>query len=161
MLFIKQIKFISVQVIFWQSFTKERKMLNNPMVLAVITAIGFGGWPLITRNVGVSPIWTAIIVSSFTFIAVIAGSPAFNFGGNPMTRAIVLCTIAGLINGVAFLAYTKLVTTISWDLSVYVPISLSMMLLIPFFGGWFLGEEMTISKLAGVAAILVGVYLLR
>jgi len=137
-------------------------MLNNPMVLAAITAIGFGGWPLIVRNAGLSTIWLAILVSLGSFLAVMAGSPTFNFGGTPSSRALMIGLFAGLLNGTAFLTYSKLIVSQEWNLSVYIPMVVGMMLLIPVIGGvTIFAEPITPSKTAGVIAILVGIWLLR
>lgn len=135
--------------------------MNNPMVLALISAIGFGAWPLVSRGSGLSPIWTAITLSVATAMTILAGSPVFR-GGSISTKAILIGLVAGLLNGLATLTYSQLISNKEWDISIYIPLTVGLMLVTLAVGGVvFFSESVTPSKVAGIIAILAGVYLLR
>jgi len=137
-------------------------VLQNPIFLSLIVAFGFGGWPLIARAAGLPPFGIAVILSIGTVAAVTAVGPIM-FTWDAVTKKVVyLGLLAGVINGVSFLAYSKLVSNPAWDISTYVPLAIALMLIVPVIGGpLFFGECLTGNKILGVAAILIGVYFIR
>ena len=137
-------------------------MFQNPFFLSLVTAIGFGGWPLVARAIGIPPFGIAVILSIGTVAAVTAVGPLMFTWDTVSRKMVYIGLIAGAINGVSFLAYSRLVSSTEWDISTYVPIATALMLIIPVIGGpLFLNETLTMNKVVGTISILIGVYLLR
>ena len=137
-------------------------MFQNPFFLSLVAAIGFGGWPLAARAAGIPPFGIAVILSIGTVAAVTAVGPIMFTWDSVSRKMVYIGLLAGVINGVSFLAYSRLVSNPAWDISVYVPLAIALMLIIPVIGGpLFFNESVTINKVLGVLAILVGVYLIR
>ncbi|MHB1118419.1 MAG: hypothetical protein ACYCZ7_02785 [Minisyncoccota bacterium] len=137
-------------------------MFQNPFSLSLVVALGFGGWPLIVRAAGIPPLGIAVILSIGTLASVTTVGP-FLFSWDAVTRKMIyIGLLAGAVNGISFLAYSKLVANPAWDISVYVPIAIALMLIVPALGGTiFFGENFSATKTLGVLTILIGVYLLR
>ena len=137
-------------------------MLQNPFFLSFVIAIGLGGWPLAARAAGIPPFGIAVILSIGTVAAVTAVGPMM-FTWDAVTKKMVyIGLLAGLINGVSFLAYSKLVSNPAWDISLYVPLAIAMMLIVPVIGGpLFFGESMSPNKWLGIILILAGIYCIR
>lgn len=53
----------------------KEQVMNNPLFLVLLTATGYGIWPLVSRLSGLSPIWIAITVSVGTAAVAVVGSP--------------------------------------------------------------------------------------
>ncbi|HAT68529.1 MAG: hypothetical protein A2481_02290 [Candidatus Yonathbacteria bacterium RIFOXYC2_FULL_47_9] len=137
-------------------------MFQNPFFLSLVTAIGFGGWPLVARAIGIPPFGIAVILSIGTVAAVTAVGPLMFTWDTVSRKMVYIGLIAGAINGVSFLAYSRLVSSTEWDISTYVPIATALMLIIPVIGGpLFLNETLTMNKVVGTISILIGVYLIR
>lgn len=135
--------------------------MNNPLVFTIIAALGFGGWPLIVRAYSLSPITTSLAVSGGTFVVV--GSFAvlsLTKAGGIGTGALVPCLIAGVLNGVGFVAYTMLVSNSSWAAS-HVPVSIVLMIAVITLGGilWF-HDAVSFQRIAGFCFGAISVYLL-
>lgn len=140
----------------------ESFMFQNPFFLSLVAALGFGGWPLIARAVGIPPFGIAVILSIGTVAAVTAVGPMMFTWSAVSRKMIYVGLIAGVINGISFLAYSKLIANTEWDISVYIPLVITLMLLIPVIGGpIFFGESISLNKALGVTSILIGVYLIR
>lgn len=134
--------------------------MNNPIILIAIAAIGFGLWPSIARLSGLSPILIALIVGSGTVLPVIMLMPFFEIG--IMTRnGFYTALAAGLINGVGFTAYSKLVSNSGWDISIYLPIAITGALIVATASGiLFFSEPLTAKKITGVILALAASWLL-
>ena len=137
-------------------------MLQSPLFLSFVTALGFGGWPLVARAIGLPPLGIAILLSVGTLALVSFVGPVFFPWTTISGKTIFLGLGIGVINGFAFLAYSKLVATLEWDVSTYVPVALALMLIVPAIGGpLFFKEDFSVEKFAGIVSILIGIYLLR
>lgn len=69
--------------------------------------------------------------------------------------------LAGMVNGLSFLAYSKVVANPEWDISIYAPLTIAMMLMVPAVGGIvFFGESFSAIKGCGLIMILVGAYMI-
>lgn len=134
-----------------------------PFILATLSALGFS-WPLISRAAQLSPIMTAITCTIGSAVAIGIGSRFFILGPVPSARALTIGIIAGLINGSATIAYSMLISSKEkWEMSTYPPLTVGLMLIFMTVGAMvFFHETANMpNKLAGIAAILIGVYLLR
>jgi len=133
----------------------------NQVVLTLITAIGFGLWPSVARLSGLSPIMVGLIVASVTVIPVIFAAPFFEIG--PVTKSgFLMAFTAGLINGVGFTAYSKLVSS-NLELSKSIPAMIVLSLLVAFLSGLFIfSEKLTAEKIIGIVlAVFSSWFLLK
>ena len=135
--------------------------MNNPWLFTIITALGFGGWPLVARYAGLPPITTSLVVSGSTFLFVLAAalSPMFKLDSAP-SGLLMLGLLAGAINGIGFIAYTFLVSNQQWA-SVYIPITLTLMIAIIALGGViFFQDSVSLNKVLGWTFAAIGIWLL-
>lgn len=136
--------------------------MNKPLLFSVISAFCFGFWPVISRFSRLGAPQVGIFVSLGTAMMVIAGmmAPASKL---PWTlKNSCLCLTAGLLNGIGILAYSRLVSEPSWDLSRYIPTVFGLTVAIATISGViFFGETLPLQKLTGVALIIIAICLLR
>ncbi len=132
----------------------------NPLILALISAAGFGLWPSIARVSGLNPILTAIIVGSATLIPAIFAIP-FSETGRVSASALFVCVFAGIINGVGFIAYAKLVSNAELSLSLYVPVTIINSLIVAVAAGILIFHEpITAQKITGIILAAAATWLL-
>lgn len=137
--------------------------MNSPAFLAVlITALGFGLWPLVARFAALSPIATALFASVGTVIVVAAGMrlPMFTYG-QISGGAALICLVGGILNGIGFLAYAYIISNSDWNLSLYIPIAVVAMSVMTVIGGIILFHEpVTAQKLAGILLAIAAIWVL-
>jgi len=134
-----------------------------PFVLTTLSAAGFS-WPLVSRAAQLSPIVTSITYILGTAVAIGMGSRFFEFGPVPSKWSFTLGLIAGFINGLGMLAYSMLISNKEkWDMSTYLPLTVGLLTIFTTVGAMvFFNETANMAnKLAGITAIIIGVYLLR
>lgn len=136
--------------------------MNKPLLFSMISAFCFGFWPVISRFSRLGAPQVGIFVSLGTAMMVITGmmAPASKL---PWTlKSSCLCLAAGLLNGIGILAYSRLVSEPSWDLSRYIPTVFGLTVAIATMSGViFFGETLPLQKLTGVALIIIAICLLR
>ncbi len=130
------------------------------IVLVLITAIGFGVWPLLARYAGLSSIATALLIALGTLFPVMIGARFMPFNyGQTSGRAIVIGLLGGVINGVAFLAYSRVVSNPELNLSVYIPAMVLISVFVTVVGSaFFFGETISINKVAGFILMSAAIY---
>ena len=137
--------------------------MSNPWFFTIVTAMGFGGWPLIVRAYPVPPIVASLGVSIGTllFVSAAYGMPFFKFNSNDLNLTdIIFCVTAGFVNGIAFISYTWIVTNPSWAES-YIPISLIFMIAFLALGGIvFFNDEISLRKIIGFCFGVISIYIL-
>jgi len=98
-----------------------------------------------------------------------AGSPAILYPlylviknvDKPEPKALLIGLIAGAINAIGFLAYTKLIGWQGQDISRLIPITLTMTpIVIAVFGIMVFREPMTIHRIFGLILGISAIYLL-
>lgn len=137
-------------------------MFQNPFFLSVITAVGFGGCSLVARATGIPPLGVVVLLSIGTLASVSTVGPLLFSWDTIPKKMIYIGLLIGFVNGVSFLAYSKLLSNPAWDISLYVPLAIAMMLIVPVIGGpLFLGESMSPNKWLGIILILAGIYCIR
>jgi drug/metabolite transporter (DMT)-like permease len=81
--------------------------------------------------------------------------------GLPKSKAALIIFVAGLVNGIGMLAYTKMISSPSVELSKFVPIAAA---LVPVFAMLIavvlFGDPITLKKIAGLTLACVAVFLL-
>ncbi len=138
--------------------------MNSSALLAVlITALGFGLWPLIARFAALSPIATALYASIGTVVVIAFGMrlPMFTYG-QTSGGTILLCLLGGLLNGIGFLAYSFIISNRDWNLSLYIPIVVVLMSVMTVVGGMILFHEaVTAQKVIGILLAIAAIWALN
>jgi len=137
-------------------------MFESPLFFCVMSALCFGVWPIVSRigNVGTS--WSSVLV---VFGALLTTSVGLFFSAResmPLTRGGAIVLVAGVLNGVGFLFFGKLMQWKDRDVSQLLPIVFALM---PVFtlaaAALLLHEPVTAKKLAGIALAGAAVWLLH
>lgn len=80
----------------------------------------------------------------------------------PQTKQVLIALACGLIGGVSFVIWTKLISWPNANISILISIATASGLVVLTIGAWLIfGESFTTKKILGLAAILVGIYLIR
>jgi len=133
--------------------------MNNPWALCALSALFYGGWPLLARLSGLSPAWVAATVGAGS-LPVMLWFLWANFASAP-TRGVVIGLIAGVICGLGTIVYSKLLSEPLWDISTFVPVTIAHITAVATIGGWFMfSEAMTFSKIAGILVLFIAIYLM-
>lgn len=133
-------------------------MFKSPWFYAVVAAAAFAIWPLVVRVVNISPGWLGLLVSAGTAAVALALA---HTEGLPNTRNLIVGLLAGVINGLGMLAYSKVLGDKTIDLTRIVPIILVLVPIMVVAGGVAIYHEpFTARKLAGVGLAGVAIYLL-
>lgn len=135
--------------------------MNSGILLILITAIGFGTWPLIGRASGANQAWVTTLLMVISTI-VIALAQANKLMTEPLTgKMLALMTFAGLMNGISMIAYGQLLMEGRFSLSIVIPTILLLVTVITVVGGTiFFGEHLTTSKTIGILLACVATWLL-
>lgn len=135
--------------------------MNNGVVLCLVTALGFGVWPLIARWSGAEQSWTTTIVSTITAMVVVSVQ-ATKLSTVPTGRVVGLLLLAGLVNGVGWLTYGRLVAGTEFDVSRFAPAALTLMIAFIAVGGVLVfGEPLTATKAVGIVLAIAAAWLLN
>lgn len=114
-----------------------------------------------SRSAGHGGPWAALVLSlaalgPITVLTLVAGD-----GARPSLSESVRLGIAGTMMGIGTVAF-NFVANGEIDASVSVPIIEASMLLVTTLGAvWFFEESFSAQKVAGIALLLFGIYLLR
>lgn len=128
------------------------------LLLILIPAIGFGGWPVITRLSG-SPTaaWTNVVLMGITSTAMFAYYGAYT--GELRTDTLTMkqgvgIVSAGVLNSVALVLFGILIQRYPQ----YVPIAQALMPMVSLIGAWkFLGQQISTGQ--GVCMALACVFI--
>ena len=116
-------------------------------IFTFITAVGFGGWPLVVRGSTAPPLTTSI----FVLVGTLAPLLALTFSGMEISanaRSLVRPLLAGMLNGAGFIAYILLCMKKEWA-PTFVPVSLVLMVLVVTIGGTiFYGDKLDAGKIS-------------
>lgn len=137
--------------------------MANTQALMCVLLVSFlwGGWQLVARASGVSPMWVAVIVTLASVPVVIFASGVLTHADQPSIQGVLIVCAAGVMLGFGMLTYSKLVSTPSWDLSTWVPIAAAGITAVTALGGIiFFGEAVSAKKAAGLILAALGIFLL-
>lgn len=131
--------------------------MNNPLIYCGLVALFWGGMSVVTRLSGLTGGWVAIMIATGTMAVSLVGVNS----NIPTMKPLVVCLIAGILNGLGMLAFGKLASWQGIDVSKVVPIAFAMILIVITAGAWLLLDEpLTSSKFLGLIAVIIGIYLL-
>lgn len=136
--------------------------LAAQLVWALFCATAFVVWPTIGKFSGATGHWinTIVLVGS-TITGVALAYPAMRAQPLPSLKAVVLISIAGLINGAAVYVYSMMTADPKIPTGTFISTVTMMMVVIGFVLAVILtGQEWTIRHIAGMTLALVGIWLI-
>lgn len=126
-----------------------------------VTALLWGGYPLLTRIAGFDGPRAAFILMLAAFVPVALLAYLSPEAGWPTRVGGTRLVLAGLMMGVGLIAFVK-VATGGVEASLALPIVDVAMLLVSAVGAMvFFAEAVTIQKVLGIGLMLAGIALLR
>jgi drug/metabolite transporter (DMT)-like permease len=135
--------------------------MRNILLCIGITALCFGGWPLIARSAGKTGVTGSLIMASLATIP-IAIAVLYQGVQLPSVDSFKFLVFAGLVMGTGFIAYNVAITHPLSQVSITVPTISALMVVVTTMGGFFFfGEPLTKSKLMGAAFVIIGIVILR
>lgn len=140
----------------------EKELIMDLMLWfwIVLSALCWGIYPVLEKTViGVHPAWVSallVIGSVFTGSLGLLARPAVPMAGNALK--ILFC---GAIMGIGMLVFGKIQVYPNLDVGKVFPIILGLMCIVTAASGaLFLGESFPATKVAGLAIIVIGVYVI-
>lgn len=135
-------------------------LMNNGLVLCLMTAVGFGSWPMIARFAGTNNAWTGFLVMGGT--AILSGLwYRSELASVPDSKTMALLALAGIANGIGMIAYTRLVTDKQFGMSSWVPASLALMIVfVTIVSVVLFKESFPITKILGLLLACAGIWLM-
>lgn len=135
-------------------------LMNNGLVLCLMTAVGFGSWPMIARFAGTNNAWTGFLVMGGTAILSALFYRA-ELATVPAHKALLLLALASIANGIGMIAYTRLVTDQRFGMSNYAPAALTLIVVfVTIVGAIFFREPFPVTKLLGLCLAVAGTWLM-
>lgn len=137
-------------------------MFNNVLFLAFLSGLCFAAWPVVMRATNLDSVWVAILIS---FGASVFAIGVLLFRGEvvvPLWKKLSIGLIAGVINGIGFILYSKLIATKSVQLSIALPLVAVTLVIFTAAAGFIIYKEpMTLKKAIGLIGAITAVALLR
>ncbi len=136
--------------------------MNNALFFCLIAGFCFGTWPLVAKYSNLNAFWVAFLVPLGTtiFISLVA-LPKLSNTSSLTTKAVAICLIAGVLNGIGILAYGKIISNTNWDISKYVSTTAILMICFTAIGALFMFKEpFTTQKTIGFLFAVAAVWLL-
>ena len=134
------------------------------LLWAVLSGLGYGLWPLLTKSItGIHWLWLSIGVNLGTLFIIAVATTFVSEKARtvPPSFGLISALSAGIINGLAFLAYIQIASSSGGEASRYLPISAIVVATVPIVGGlWLFQETLTVSKIVGSILGLIAIWLL-
>ena len=131
--------------------------MNNPFFYCLIAAFCFGIWPLIARFANLSQGMFLLTLGLGTGVLSLFFINNWQF----TSKSLLLGLACGLVNGIGIIAYSKVINWHGAELSKLIPIIAVLMPIFTVVGAvTFLGEPLTIKKVAGIFMVAFAIYLL-
>lgn len=138
-------------------------MLNNVLVLCALTGICYGAWPLIMRVCQFGPAMSLLVLNTTGWICgfiLYYKNPPLD--SEMEIKKIVIGLVAGSLNAIGTVFYTKLIGMNNAEFSKFIPISFVLSLTVAVIGGWMIYSElMTFKKALGLIAAIITIFLLK
>lgn len=126
-----------------------------------LTALCFGGWPLMARMAGKTGTTGAFIMAALALLpmAAVLLRQGVELPASSSTRWLL---IAGVLMGTGFIAYNFVITSPLLEVSITVPIASALVVIVSTAGGiCFFSEPLTSRKVIGIVVLIFGIILLR
>lgn len=137
----------------------------NIFYLIAITAICWGGWPLLARlsntdGAAYAPVIIASAIVPTIYYLFVHASPSAP--ASITIPSLVYLIPAGLMMGIGTISFSLVIQSTELGLSSSIPMINSTMIVVAVIGSVLLfGDNISFQKIAGIATILAGIYLLR
>lgn len=132
------------------------------IALALGIAVCFGGWPILAKTAKLSSHWVALIVLTASLVpTLLVGLSQKQYTMLPPMRGFAIVALAGLLNGVAFYFYSKMVNNKEIPTAQFiVMIAVLATIVVPLISWAMEGSAPTARQWSGYALAAVAVYLL-
>jgi len=131
------------------------------IVLVVLTAFGFGVWPLIAKASGANQAWATTVVMAITTVLIAIIQAGKLVQEVPTGKMTLLLLAAGVANAIGMIAYGNFLDGSRFAISAFATAALTLVTVVTAFGGMlFFGEQLTVSKATGVILAIVATWLL-
>jgi drug/metabolite transporter (DMT)-like permease len=136
--------------------------LNLPLILSLFAGFFFGLWPVVARFAGISSFWIAFLIPLGTLLVVsFEAAPKIAATTWPVYKILAIGIIAGAINGFGMLAYGRILSNGSLNVSKYVPIVAVISIATAAVGAFVAFKEpVTLQKSLGLLFAVAAVWLL-
>lgn len=135
--------------------------MKNVLLCIILTALFFGGWPIVARTAGKTGTTGAFIMAAMALVPI--GIVMMRQGVLlPMSTSWPKLCIAGMMMGSGLIAYNFAVSNPKVEVSIVVPTISTLMIIVTTLGGmFFFGEPLTVRKVIGITLLIAGIAFLR
>jgi len=127
-----------------------------------IVALFWGGYPLITRSVGIGGPLGALLLSVVSLSTIAAATLWTGVETWPAPGDVARLAIAGLMMGIGLLAFNAVAASRNVEASVSIPIMDTAMLVVSVVAAvLFFADPITARKVLGLALLVAGIAVLR
>lgn len=134
--------------------------MNNGLLLALVTAVGFGAWPILGRATGANQFWLVTLVMTPTII-ITSWAFASGVATLPPTRTGLVLIAAGIMNGISMIAASKIILGRHFEIStLFVIVNVTIVTMSALGGILLFKEAITPSKCIGLACAVAAAWLL-
>jgi drug/metabolite transporter (DMT)-like permease len=128
----------------------------------LVVAVFWGGYPLITRGVGIGGPLGALALSIVSLSTIAVATLWTGVEAWPTPSELARLAIAGLMMGIGLLAFNAVAASRNVDASVSIPIMDTAMLVVSVVAAViFFAEPITLRKALGLALLVAGIFVLR
>jgi uncharacterized membrane protein len=133
--------------------------MNTLYIYSFLAALCFSLWPIIARFLALPAVWTGVLINAGTLIVTLA-MLYFNPVAIPKMGTVTAAILAGMINGLGFLAYSYLLSGVYEASTVVIVITVMSPIIVVVLGALILGEPIMLKKVLGILVACVSIYLL-
>jgi len=128
----------------------------------VAVAVFWGGYPLISRGVGIGGPLGALLLSAVSLVTIFAATLWTGVEAWPSPADALRLALAGGMMGIGLLAFNAVAASREIEASVSIPIMDTGMLLVSVIAAvLFFAEPFTARKAIGLALLVAGIAVLR
>jgi drug/metabolite transporter (DMT)-like permease len=125
-------------------------------------ALFWGGYPMITRDVGIGGPLGALLLSVVSLATIAAATLWTGVEAWPAPADVIRLAIAGLMMGIGLLAFNAVAASRNVEASVSIPIMDTAMLVVSVVAAViFFAEPITARKALGLGLLIAGIVVLR
>ncbi len=135
--------------------------MGHPLVYCVLSGLFFGAWPAISKLSKLPTDWLVVTVSVLTAVVSLLG---LNLRSNiPNPGSLSIGAVAGILNGLGFLAYGVLLGYQGKDLPKFLAIAAMIGFVIMIVSSSLIldGTSLSYKKILGLVLACVSIYLLN
>jgi drug/metabolite transporter (DMT)-like permease len=136
--------------------------MRTEIICIAITAIAWGGYPLIARSTGVGTPIGALLLTLSALAPISVATIWHGVASRPSSSELGKLIVAGMMMGIGTTAFNFVANSRQLEASISVPIIDTLMLLVTVAAAVvFFAEPITIKKMIGIALLVAGIVVLR